>query len=577
MSNRRVISYCDCLTPKGPCGRVKQVVSETEGIIFVPHPELEELDANEERCPVREEIWVFRTLRCGHIDRVPRDIAAHQNKLSLSFDKLLPFQKDFVEFAEKNGCKVICRDQMGLGKTPESLVLLDQNGALFTDNYKKYCLIVCLPGAIYQWNEEMDNFMSYMSPRSMEDIHLMPQTIFGTGQKLNDMSLVIIIPWSKLGDKKLMAQIEKKGVGGLIVDECHFYKDPNSARTQNLIKLLKLAGPDAPKVMLSGTLTENRVTEMQTALNAIDPQYWSSVHTLANMCLRNDKNQLLGIAPWWRDRFNQITSRYMLGRTKEQVGIPLPLNKDGKPAPQIEYVWVNPRDHKANKEIAEAYDSTLDELEVLLQNEYPDSSSIIGLMQQLRHHTGRMKILSAAMWIETWMICHPGEKLAVGIHHKTVRESLCKLLKARNPLSMSDEDAKEKDRIERAFRDGESNLLICSILSAGTGRNFQFCKNAVILERQWNRSKEDQFSQRFHRIIKDKDGRIKEHFTEEDMVTVYILQAVNSFDEYFHDLVDLKGIIVDSTDENTEDVPEVNFILTLARNVVKKRQKWVGI
>jgi hypothetical protein len=197
-------------------------------------------------------------------------------------------------------------------------------------------------------------------------------------------------------------------------------------------------------------------------------------------------------------------------------------------------------------------------------------------MQQLRHHTGRMKILSAAMWIETWMMCNPGEKLAVGIHHKAVRESLAALLKNRKPLQMSDEGPEEKDRIEKAFRDGKSNLLICSILSAGTGRNFQFCKNAVILERQWNRSKEDQFAQRFHRIVKDSEGRIKEHFTEEDMVTVYVLQARASFDEYFDNLVDLKGMVCDTTDAN-EEYPEYEDMVKLARRVVKERRKWVGI
>ena len=576
MSNRRVIEHCTWETKKGPCGRVKQVVSSIEGTVFVPEKLTADDITDEVNYKAHEETFVFSKLECGHIDSKPKALAIQHAKLSLSYDKLLPFQKEFINFAEKNNCSVICRDQMGLGKTPQSLVLLDQNGSRFTANFTKYCIIVCLPGAVYQWNEEMDNFMSYMNPTNMDDLRLIPQTIWGTGQKLNDHSLVIILPWSKLGDKKLMAQITKKGVGGLIVDECHFYKDENSARTQNLIKLAKLAGPDAPKVMLSGTLTENRVMEMQTALNMVDPTYWSSPRALYRMCVADDNGRALGIAPWWKERFNQITSKYMIGRTKAMVGIPLPLNKDGKPAPQMEEVWIDPREHEANEEIAQMYDATLYDLELLLSNPNPNSASIIGLMQQLRHHTGRMKILSAAMWIETWMMLNPGEKLAVGVHHKAVRESLCALLKARKPLSMSDEDAREKDEIEKAFRDGKSNLLICSILSAGTGRNFQFCKNAVILERQWNRSKEDQFAQRFHRIIKDSEGRIKEHFTEEDMVTVYTLMARNSFDEYFDNLVDLKGMVCDTTDAN-EEYPEYEDMVKLARRVVKERRKWVGI
>ena len=537
------------------CGKPKQVVREHQ----------------------LDDKYTLQILACGHWDTVETVKAIEHKKRNLSFEKLLPFQREFVEFAERNNCQVICRDEMGLGKTYESLVLLDQNGALFTDNFKKYCVIVCLPGAIFQWNEAMDDVMSYMDPEDIKDLQLMPQTIYGTGQKLNTASKVIILPWSKLNDKKIISQIEKLGVGGLIVDECHFFKDENSARTRGLQHLIRLAGLKAPKVFLSGTLTENKVLEMNVALNAIDPVRFSSWKVLDRMCLHSREGKALSIAPYWRDRFKDMTKHFMIGRNKEQVGIPLPFNRDGKLAPQFNYEWLDVTEFEANKEFADAYNLALDQLQILLDNPSPDSGSIIGLMQQLRHHTGRMKILSAAVWIDTWMMLHPGEKLAVGVHHKAVRETLCKLLHSRKPLSMSDEDAKEKDEIETKFKQPGNNLLICSILSAGTGRNFQFCKNAVILERQWNRSKEDQFAQRFHRIIKDEEGRIRTHFTDKDMVNIFVLQAKNSFDEYFHELVDLKGIISDSTDDSVDDLPEMDFILKLASSLVSKRVKWVGI
>ena len=50
------------------------------------------------------------------------------------------------------------------------------------------------------------------------------------------------------------------------------------------------------------------------------------------------------------------------------------------------------------------------------------------------------------------------KRLAVGIHHKAVRETLAALLEHHKPLQMSDENAKVKDEIEWDFKTGKSRL-----------------------------------------------------------------------------------------------------------------------
>jgi SNF2 family DNA or RNA helicase len=508
-------------------------------------------------------------LVCGHTRIIEAHKAIAHSARNANFDRLLPFQKEFVEFAESNQCTVICRDEMGMGKTPESLVLYQQNAELFTDNYTKYCVIISPVGGIYQWKAEAEDWLGIFNPDKLEDLKLAPQVVSTSRQKLSPFALTVIIPWSRLSDPSIQKQLLDKGIGGIIVDECHFYKDVNSKRTQSLISLIKEMKRDAPKVFLSGTLVENRIMEMKVALNIVDPNYFYSWTVLDRMCLHSDGGKALTIAPWWKERFFKQTSRYMIGRKKVDVNIPLPPFQRFKE-------WANVTDFAANEEFVRAYNFTLDELDTLLNGARRDAASIIGLMQQLRHHTGRMKILSAAVWIESWLTLHPGEKLAVGIHHKVVREGLAALLKQWNPLQMSDEDPKVKDEIEEKFRTNGSRLLICSILSAGVGRNLQFCKNALVLERQWNQSKEEQFEQRFHRIIKDEDGRVKEYFTAADTVSIYTMNAANSFDEFFDEMIHLKGLIVDSSEENTEDLPDENFIYELAEMVVAKRMKWLG-
>jgi len=142
---------------------------------------------------------------------------------------------------------------------------------------------------------------------------------------------------------------------------------------------------------------------------------------------------------------------------------------------------------------------------------------------------------------------------------------------------MSSEDPKTKDEIENAFRNGKSNLLIANIGSAGVGRNFQFCRNALILERQWNKSKEDQFAQRFWRIMKDPDGRVRSNFGPNDTVHITTLNLQSSLDEFMDAMGDLKEVICDSTDESVEELPPEDTMIELARKVVQKRMKFVGV
>lgn len=513
--------------------------------------------------------FTLEKLECGHYDVV--ESAKHKEHMerNLLWDNLLPFQKDFLTFAERNNCRAILRDEMGLGKTVQSLSLLRENMNDFTANGTKYCLIVTPVGGIYQWEEEARFWLGIDNCKDLTHLSLIPQVVVTTKQKLNRFSKVVICPWSKLSDKFIQKQLLEVGIGSIICDEAHFFKDERSQRTKALIEYIKAAGTKAPLVFMTGTLVENRIMEMKVALNAIDPHYFYSWKVVDQFCIHDRTGKALSINPHFRERFFRQTAPYMIGRKKSEVNIPLP-------AFERKFHWCDVNDTKANEAFAVEYNEVLDELEQVLDTDRGNMGQIIGLMSKLRHITGRLKIFSAAVWIEKFFQEHPDEKLAVGIHHASVRESLVKLLAHRNPLEMSSENPKEKDEIERKFKSNRHNLLICSILSAGVGRNFQFCRNALVLERQWNRSKEDQYEQRFHRIIKDSEGRIRTHFTNADKVTAHYLQMKNTIDEYFDSLVHLKGIIEDSSDESIEELPDATSILELAQLVVARRVKFVG-
>ena len=562
---RRLVEYCDSYRRKFSLNSTGDTIV-TSTLCNKPLQVITECD---ELFDGEETGRIYQILQCGHTRFVDKSKAIVNLERNLLWDNLLPFQKEFVEFAEKANLICMNTSEMGLGKTPMAISTVRENAAAFTDNFTKYSIWIVPVGGIYQWLEEGMFWLGLDKPTSLEHIQLLPQVIITNGQLLSPLSKIIIVPWSKIGDKRFLEQVKKLGVGSLVVDECHFFKDENSQRTKALMELSKLAGPKAPKLFLSGTPIENRVMELKVALNQMDPNFFYSWTVLDRMCLHYN-NKALGISPHWRDRFFQQVGKYWFAKKKAEVNIPLPL---------IEYhtAWDSPFNFEVNRELISMYNTTLDELQEVLSGARVDSSSIIGLMQQLRHHTGRMKVMSAATWVDSFMTCYPNEKICVGIHHIFVREALAKLLSHKNPLQISSEDPKTKDEIENAFRNGKSNLLIANIGSAGVGRNFQFCRNALILERQWNKSKEDQFAQRFWRIMKDPDGRVRSNFGPNDTVHITTLNLQSSLDEFMDAMGDLKEVICDSTDESVEELPPEDTMIELARKVVQKRMKFVGV
>ena len=105
--------------------------------------------------------------------------------------------------------------------------------------------------------------------------------------------------------------------------------------------------------------------------------------------------------------------------------------------------------------------------------------------------------------------------------------------------------------------------MIASILGCGIGRNLQFCNNVLIGEREWNKSIETQFEDRFHR------------FGTENKVIIDYCMAAQTIDEMSDEMVKLKGQISGSVLEKNWNIDN-DLLVELAEMVVAKRLKYVG-
>lgn len=450
------------------------------------------------------------------------------------------FQREGVEFLEKNRASGLVADAMGLGKTIQALMLLKRNKEILFPT-----LILVKSSTIFQWVNEYQKWVNGSFGEVLpciERAHLIP----GFGAYVVSKDLI-----SRKGVTKLIAKL---GIKSIILDEVQDFKEQDSKRTRALIRIIEESDIQF-RVALSGTPIKNRATEYFTVLNLLDPaNFYSRISFYRQWLIPNDKGIYTRLNPRYIDKFKSLTSKYIIRREKHEVLKNLPdLLRD--------YQIIDIED----TQIKNSYNQNIDLFRNFLENSASiTSTEILGWLAKLRAITGQAKVGPALAWINDFLISTE-ESLAVGIHHKGVRDSLFYTLDDANipTLKLSGEDsAIQKNRIANKFNAGSHRVMILNMLAGGVGLNLQSCANALLLERQWSPADEEQFIGRFHR-----DGQKRG-------VTVTYMIARGTIDEFFNDLVFKKSEI--STEagitiapfESKEQLGDPDFLRNFAEFVI---------
>lgn len=507
-------------------------------------------------------------LQCGHYRTVEvQSKVKTPDQRTPEFEFLLPHQKEAIEFLEENGETGTLEHQMGLGKTITVQVYANEH----PENMP--CLFVAQAGDLYRVRDEWlewGGINRKLQAGDMTAILSIPMVYYKGMIPLSQR--IVIISWTRLNSPEFKKALEFWQPKMIFVDEIHMYKDPKAQRTKALYSVIKNIQPKSV-IGMTGTPVMNKVIEYFPMLNMLKPSIFSTPGVLEQRCIIVNRKPT-ALHPryfdWWQENTKDILHR----ATKESTHIPLPKF-------QRNYQWVDALSFKGNKMFIDEYNKQLDELDLMLHNHGGVTAKCyIGIFSQLRHWLGLMKLQPSMELIVDWLklTADSKEKLCIGIHHKFVRQALVGALQDFGCLEMSSENAETKDEIEREFQNNpDKRILIASMIGAGQGRNFQFCKNAIVLERQWNPARERQFEERFHRIMRDPVTRkVRTHFTDEDTVNIDYLLVKDTLDEYFDVMNMLKGQIVDSVCDDDPDEPDVDYIEKLASMVVEKRLKYVG-
>lgn len=500
---------------------------------------------------------LVHTLECGHIYTTKAGTQTESDRykaLRAGTKSLYDYQVDGAKFLESPGCNFrgLIGDEQGLGKSIQIAAALRFHPELFP------VLCICKASLLDQWervfDEWTDNGILCQVLRTGKDRIVPPD--FGVK--------VYIVSYDNLESHWLGLTAEGINLKLVILDECQLIKNTNTKRTNNVRRFQKV-----PHIVaLSGTSIKNNAVEYFPVLNLLHPEIFSRevdyIRSYVSWYVDGAGiTRYGGLSKYNEKYFREKTKAWIIRRTRDEVDVQLPtVNRqttfwDCESVMRAEYERV----------MADMIEYC-EEHGVTEENYAKHSNSILGYMAKLRRVVGNAKVYGFIEWLSEFRASYPGEKVAIFIHHKEVGDRLERLLKdlKENFIRISDVDSNEsRDRKVQQFVNSKGNeLLIARTLAEGEGLNLQVCRQAVILEREFNPANEEQAESRFARIG-----------AKHNQINILYPLVKNSIDEWLADLVEHKRDALKSTLDGVRDTyNESSVVKELLKVITERGKRW---
>ncbi|XP_078084185.1 DNA annealing helicase and endonuclease ZRANB3 isoform X2 [Mustelus asterias] len=405
--------------------------------------------------------------------------------------RLLPFQKEGIKFAiERNG-RCMIADEMGLGKTIQAIAV-----AYFYQ--REWPLLIVVPSSLkYPWIEEIEKWIVELNPddinliESKSDIGRIPTskvTIVGYGLLTTDAQTLV----DALYNQKFQV---------VIVDESHYIKSRNAARSTILVPIIQKA---AKAILLTGTPALSRPEELFMQINALYPRKFGTWTEYARRYC-NARLRYFGKRAQWDckgasnlDELHQYLSKVMIRRMKDEVLTQLP----PKIRQQIPF--------DLSKEATKEMNGSIEEWEKLMRELHSSSAEtdnpfvqVMGLITRMYKQTAIAKAGAVKDYLKM-MLRDEKLKFLVFAHHLTMLQACTEAAlenKARYIRIDGCVPSSERIHLVHQFQnDPKTQVAILSIKAAGQGLTFTAATHVVFAELYWDPGHLLQAEDRAHRI-----------------------------------------------------------------------------
>jgi len=458
-----------------------------------------------------------------HLERLTNLQADEPYKLDGFKSDLRPYQKVGVEwlwFLYTQGLAGLLSDEMGLGKTHQAMGLLAAVKNAHAPEKKMY-LIVCPTSVIFHWEELLKRFLPGIRVR----------LFYGLDRTLRGFSRgkeVLLTSYGTLRSER--KALEKFNFEVVIFDEIQVAKNAFS-QTHQVLKSLNAK----MKLGLSGTPIENRLLELKALFDVILPGYFPSETLYKQLFVapiekRGDEEK--------RTLLRELVNPFILRRRKDDVLFDLP--------EKIEEIALSPLSTEQKKLYKNVFTQEKEDIIGAIQDEsapvpYIHIFSLFNKLKQICDHPALVKGNKlrydedeSGKWdLFTELLFEArssGRKVVIFTQYLGMLELFSQYFKDQG-IEYAEIRGATKDRKEEVIRfntDPSCEVFIGTLQAAGVGIDLVAASVVIHYDRWWNPAKENQATDRVHRIGQNRG------------VQVFKMVTKNTIEEHIHAMIDRK-------------------------------------
>ena len=441
-------------------------------------------------------------------------------KLPQHYENVLrPYQKHGFEFLadrSRYGVGSILADDMGLGKTVQMLALLEAFKANFNNKFRA---IVIAPATVVDvWLQQARQFSPELRAKAMRGNREQRETVLQS----DDYDLLVTHYGLVRNDVDLLSEINFDFV---ILDEAQAIKNPEAQISQ----AVRALNADC-RLALTGTPLENRLSDLWSIMDFINPQIWG---TYGDFEVRYDNT---GGYEALRKQLRML----MLRRKKEAVDLELPPKT-------VEVVSI-----ELGETASKRYNAEL--LKARNQADSGGRMGILAALTRLRMFCCSPELLSGVEGIDAAKLDYMMERINELIesgHSILVFSQFTSMLeimerrlddaKIQHFKITGETPVEKRGGIVAEFNESrQPSVFLLSLKAAGTGLTLTKADYVFMYDPWWNPAAENQAIDRTHRIGQDKPVfayRLMVKGTVEEKV----MQIVEEKRQLFNAVIDEAG------------------------------------
>ncbi len=475
-----------------------------------------------------EELQRFETHRLFDVSRLKAQLRPYQ-ELGLQW----------LWFLYCHGLSGLLCDDMGLGKTHQTMALLAAVTHEDKERGNKY-LVVCPTSVIYHWQELLKKFLP----------ELRVLTYYGVARSLDQFDTHYDILLTSYG----ILRIGKDDLRTLsfevaIFDEIQIAKNSTS-QTHLALRAIRAK----MRLGLTGTPIENRIRELKSLLDVVLPGYMPNDAIFRELFVSPiEKFQ----DPEKKALLTKLVKPFILRRKKSEVLLDLPEKIE-----EISYCDLSSEQRQLYLQTAENLRNTIfsDVQDRTKPISYVHVFSALSTLKQICDHpaliSGNVKKYhehQSGKWdlfVELLGEAREsGQKVVIFSQYLDMLGIIEQYLK-KNGIGFATIKGSTRDRSEqlRRFRDDSScEVFTASLLAAGVGIDLTVASIVIHYDRWWNPAKENQATDRVHRIGQNRG------------VQVFKLVTKHTIEEHIHALIERKkGLMEDIIGQDEADT--INYL-----------------